>query len=212
MSSIEGVRRRRVPAMAPEDRRAALITATIPLLRKHGLDVSTKQIAQAAGVAEGTIFGVFPDKNTLLVSALMEALDPRPALDAIAAIDPGLGLRERMSAAADLVHERFTENTELMSAAWKLAAATDGFTQARDRMFQSREKLLSALTALIGPDAAMLRRPPAASAALLLLFCSTHSRMPYEGLEQFDGAEMVSLLLDGLLIRTDHDNGGSERC
>ena len=51
-------RRRRVPALAPEERRAALIAATIPLLHEHGLEVSTKQIAHAAGVAEGTIFGV----------------------------------------------------------------------------------------------------------------------------------------------------------
>ena len=43
---------------------------------------------QAAGVAEGTIFGVFPDKSSLLVAALMQALDPQPTLEAIAAIDP----------------------------------------------------------------------------------------------------------------------------
>ena len=72
--------------MAPEERRAALIAATIPLLREHGPDVSTRQIAHAAGVAEGTIFGVFSDKNTLLATALASALDPRPTLDAIAAI------------------------------------------------------------------------------------------------------------------------------
>ena len=56
--------------MAPEDRRAALIAATVPLLHEHGLDVSTRKIAEAAGVAEGTIFGVFPDKHSLVVAAL----------------------------------------------------------------------------------------------------------------------------------------------
>jgi AcrR family transcriptional regulator len=35
--------------MAPEDRRAALIAATVPLLHEHGLDVSTRKIAEAAG-------------------------------------------------------------------------------------------------------------------------------------------------------------------
>ena len=57
--------RRRVAPLAPDDRRAALIEATLPLLREHGTAVSTRQIADAAGVAEGTIFRVFPDKNSL---------------------------------------------------------------------------------------------------------------------------------------------------
>ena len=35
-------KRQRVPALAPEERRAALIEATIPLLRQHGLSVSTR--------------------------------------------------------------------------------------------------------------------------------------------------------------------------
>jgi len=82
--------------MAPEDRRAALIAATIPLLCEHGPDVSTRQIARAAGVAEGTIFGVFSDKNTLLVTALTSALDPQPTLDAITAIDRRVDLRARL--------------------------------------------------------------------------------------------------------------------
>ena len=92
--------------MAPEDRRAALVAATVPLLREHGIEVSTKQIAQAAGVAEGTIFGVFPDKNSLIFEALLQGLDPASALDAMAAIDPGADLRERMTQAAIVVNER----------------------------------------------------------------------------------------------------------
>src|ERR1044072_7145150 len=111
--------------MAPEERRAALIAATIPLLREHGPDVSTRQIAQAAGVAEGTIFGVFSDKNTLLVTALIQALDPQSTLDGLAAIDLRLDLRARLTAAADLINERFTGNAQLIVAVRKLALADD---------------------------------------------------------------------------------------
>jgi AcrR family transcriptional regulator len=47
--------------MAPDDRRRAIVAAVVPLLLEHGDDVSTRQIADAAGIAEGTIFRVFPD-------------------------------------------------------------------------------------------------------------------------------------------------------
>jgi AcrR family transcriptional regulator len=208
----EGARRRRVPALAPDDRRAALIAATIPLVREHGLAVSTKQIAHAAGVAEGTIFGVFPDKNTLLVAALVRALDPRPTLDAMAAIGADLGLRERLTAAAELINQRFQVNAELMIAARKLAFGSGSYPEAAAYMAASREHLLTALTAVIEPDAAMLRRPAAEAAGLLLLFCGAAIHGPWGDPDRFSGDAMVSLLLDGLLVRTDHINGGPERC
>ena len=40
--------------LAPEDRRTAILAALIPLLVERGGDVTTKEIAQAAGIAEGT--------------------------------------------------------------------------------------------------------------------------------------------------------------
>jgi AcrR family transcriptional regulator len=199
--------------MAPEERRAALIEATVPLLREQGLNVSTKQIAQAAGVAEGTIFGVFPDKNTLLVGALVRALDPLTTLDAMASIDAGLGLRERLSAAAELIYQRFQVNAELMTAARKLVFGSDGaYPEATAYMAASREHLLTALTAVIEPDAAMLRRPAVEAAGLLLLFCGAAIHGPWGDPDRFSGDAMVSLLLDGLLVRTDEINGGPERC
>jgi AcrR family transcriptional regulator len=198
--------------MAPEERRAALIAATIPLLREHGPDVSTRQIAQAAGVAEGTIFGVFSDKNTLLVTALASALDPRLTLAAIATIDTALDLRTRLIAAADLINQRFTGNAQLIAAARKLALAHDADPEARRRMSESREALLAALAEMIEPDAGRLRRSPAATAGLLLLFCASSTHGPFGDPADFNAAELVSLLLDGLLIRNDENHGGAVRC
>jgi hypothetical protein len=155
---------------------------------------------------------VFSDKNTLLVTALTQALDPRSTLDAIAAIDPGLDLRARLTVAADLINQRFTGNAQLIVAVRKLALAGDAFPQARRAMTESRDALLAALTALIEPDADRLRRSPAATAGLLLLFCGATMHGPFSDPDRFDAAELVSLLLDGLLIRTRNDHGGAESC
>jgi AcrR family transcriptional regulator len=194
-------RRRRVPALAPEDRRQALIAATIPLLHEHGLEVSTRQIAAAAGVAEGTIFGVFESKNSLVVCSVIQALDPQATLDGLAAIDPALSLRERMAIAADLIHARFAENAQLLTAARKLILASHGDPEAQSRMLISRERLKNALTGVIEPDAAALRLSPEAVAQMLLLFCGANTYGPYGDPDNFRGADLVSLLLDGLLTR-----------
>jgi AcrR family transcriptional regulator len=188
--------------MAPDERRAALIAATIPLLNERGLDVSTRQIAEAAGVAEGTIFGVFRDKNLLVVTALTHALDPQPTLDELAAIDPALDLRLRMISAANRINERFTGNARLMAAARTLALGGADHEDARKRMADTRERLLASLTAVIEPDADRLRRSPATVARLLLLFCGANIYGPFGDPARFNGAEIVSLLLDGLLATT----------
>ena len=196
-----------MPALAPEDRRQALIAATIPLLHEHGLEVSTRQIAAAAGVAEGTIFGVFESKNSLVVCSVIQALDPQSTLDGLAAIDPALPLRERMAIAADLIHDRFAENAQLLTAARKLILAGHGDPAAQSRMLISRERLKNALTGVIEPDAAQLRRSPEAVAQMLLLFCGANTYGPFGDPENFRGAELVSLLLDGFLIRDEDKRG-----
>ncbi len=76
----------RATPLSPDERRAALVTATRPLLLEHGLTVSTKQIAEAAGVAEGTIFRAFATKDELFCAVLQDALDPAPVVDGIRGI------------------------------------------------------------------------------------------------------------------------------
>ena len=52
----------RAAPMAPDERRRAIVDVVVPLLLQHGDGVTTKQIAEAAGIAEGTIFGSSPTR------------------------------------------------------------------------------------------------------------------------------------------------------
>jgi AcrR family transcriptional regulator len=66
----------RAAAMAPDDRRKAIVDVLISLITEKGGEVSTREIAEAAGIAEGTIFRVFPDKRSLMMAAAEEAINP----------------------------------------------------------------------------------------------------------------------------------------
>src|SRR5689334_8941005 len=96
----------RAAALPPEERRDALIAATLPLVLEHGPDVSTRLIAEAAGVAEGTIFRVFPSKDDLIEAVIASVFDPAPLVDALARVDRGVPLDGRLVAAAQLMQER----------------------------------------------------------------------------------------------------------
>ena len=69
---------KRASALPPDERRSMIVAATLPLLLEHGEMVTTRQIAEAAGIAEGTIFRVFADKDELIAAVIEAALDPEP--------------------------------------------------------------------------------------------------------------------------------------
>src|SRR3954453_17076875 len=89
----------RAAALPPEERREALIAATLPLVLEHGTDVSTRLIAEAAGVAEGTIFRVFATKDDLIEAAIASAFDPSPLVEALGRVDRTAPLADRLPAA-----------------------------------------------------------------------------------------------------------------
>ena len=69
-------RRPRAARLAPQERRAALLDGVVPLVQAHGRDISTRQIADACGVAEGTLFRAFGTKEALIEAAIERYFDP----------------------------------------------------------------------------------------------------------------------------------------
>lgn len=106
---------RRAPSLPPAERRAAIIETTIPLFFEHGEQVTTRQIADAAGIAEGTIFRVFDDKQELLAATLETILDRDSIDDALATIDPDLDFEAQLVAATALIQQRISDVWNLLS-------------------------------------------------------------------------------------------------
>ena len=184
-------RSRRAAALPPEERRAAIVAATIPLLARHGTHVTTREIAAAAGVAEGTIFRVFADKEALVDAAVESALDPAPIEAALAGIDRDLPFEQRLTIAVEILQVRIAEIWQLLSALGRSAPAKQ----------KLRQGDLAQLVVLFEPERARLRHEPAVAARLLRGLVLAMSHPALVAGEPMAPAEIVSALLEG--IRTD---------
>src|SRR4030095_8472259 len=96
----------RAAPMSLDERRAALIAATEPLLERFGRDVSTRQIADAAGIAEGTIFRAFATKEELIDAVIEDAYNIQRTCDELAQVDLSLNLEQRLVFAVEILQTR----------------------------------------------------------------------------------------------------------
>lgn len=200
-SATTGGRARPLP---PEERRAALVEATLPLVVQHGAKVTTKQIAEAAGVAEGTIFRVFPDKETLVREAIATVLDPLPTVAALNGIDLDLPIRERMVQAVEILRKRMETAFAVMS-----ALRMDGPQHHKPEERPSHQPMLDAMERLVEPDQDKFRLPAPEVARMLrlLTFAGTHRIITDN--HPLTTEEVVSVLLDGVLCRPETDDRAS---
>ena len=102
--------------MPADQRRASIIAATRPLLAEHGLDLTTRQVAEATGIAEGTIFRHFASKDELISAVIADSLDVDSLSADLRAIDLELPLTDRVAEAMTVLRSSFTSIHELTAA------------------------------------------------------------------------------------------------
>jgi len=164
-----------------------IVAATLPLLIEHGDRVTTKQIAEAAGIAEGTIFRAFGDKDEVIGAAIESALDPAPLEAALSAIPADLSFEAGLAAAVVIFQQRVINLWVLLS-----SVGTRFHEMARRPMIDS-----DALVRLFEANRARITVEPIVAARLLraLTLSTTH---PMLAGDPRTPDELVHLFLHGV--------------
>ena len=189
---------RRAKPLSPEQRRTAILDAVIPLLVERGAAVTTAEMAHGAGIAEGTIFRVFPDKAALMHAAIATTMNPEPIQAALAAIDVSAPLGEQLTEAAEILATRYGKTAALISMARSLPDHGKPSDEAHRIAKDAMAAVAAALTRLLEPHRERLRIAPAQAAVLLrgLVFTNAHHLL--HGDETMTPAQLADVLLNGI--------------
>ena len=178
---------RRAAALPPDERRSMIVAATLPLVLEHGDRVTSRQIAEAAGIAEGTIFRVFADKDEIIVAVIEAALDAESLEVALSEIPDTLRFEDQLAAAVVIMQQRVINVWQVMS-----SVGTRFHEMTRRPMADS-----DALVRMFDANCEHIRVEPIVAARLLraLTLSTTH---PMLAGEPKSPAELVQLFLHGV--------------
>jgi AcrR family transcriptional regulator len=192
--------RHRAEPLPPDDRRRAIVEAVIPLLVDRGAAVTTRQMAEAAGIAEGTIFRVFPDKCALIYEAVRVSVDPGPVQKALSGIHPEAPLETQLAEAARFLLDRFDTVITLLGVLRTLPhpEAADHIPGPPPFVAIANAAINQALARIFEMHRHQLRIEPARAASAFrgLLLANAHPAMALT--ERLTVDEIVGVLLTGI--------------
>lgn len=187
----------RAAPLRPDERRAAILAAVVPLVVERGPAVTTRELACAAGVAEGTLFRVFESKDDLVVAAARTVFAEDAHLDRLAAIDPAAPLEPKLVEIVTIwqaVVRRFLQVYLAFGAAGRKDALGAPGREIDPDVAAEADRITAGLLA---PDVDRLRMPVPEVIKILgsLVLMSVH---PMTMGLPLDPAQIVDLLLHGV--------------
>ncbi|MFE4463967.1 TetR/AcrR family transcriptional regulator [Oerskovia sp. NPDC056781] len=223
----------RARPMSRDDRRAAIASATVPLLARYGAAVTTRQIAEAANVAEGTLFRAFEDKDELLHAALVAALDPAPLVRAIDDLPDRDSLETTLVALADLIQESQRATAKIVQVAHQFMGdrhgkpgrhtrpgdpgdaphhrhgdhGEQGADSHRDARMSAVQDIVGAIEARVAPFAPELRTEPRVAASVFFFLVHGHASPMMSQGGPLDPTQIVDVFLHGVLDDPCRANG-----
>ncbi|MEJ7801087.1 MAG: TetR/AcrR family transcriptional regulator [Ilumatobacter sp.] len=177
---------RRAAPLPPEQRRAAIVDAVAPLLIEEGSSVTTRRLAQAAGVSEGTLFNVFTDKDELIGAVVLATVDPEWYERALTQIDATVPLENQLRTATELTCRRVID-------IWKLVSRVDAHHHPTHRPLPDSPALIALMTS--GRDRIRIAPTEAARHLRALTLALTH---PLLTAEPRTADEIVDIFFNGV--------------
>lgn len=188
----------RAEPLSPEDRRRSIVNAVIPLILDEGSGMSTAQIARAAGIAEGTIFKVFPDKHALMFEAFKTCLDPAESIEQLEAIETDLDLASILTEAAQIINERSARLYALVSVLRTFQSNEGHHKEAHDTALEANGRILDSLIDLIASKADELSVTPRQAAIVFRGLLHAMSSPFSDPSGQVTIEETIEILLRGI--------------
>lgn len=198
----------RAEPLPADDRRRAIVEAVIPLLLEKGSAVTTREMAEAACIAEGTVFRVFPDKTSVIHAAIKASMDPVQIEHAIAAIPETDPLIVQLDTAARILVER-SERVGALIGVLRAAGPHGGGPPSGAGRFvtDANTAILGALIELFERNCDEIRVSPrqAAIAFRGFVFASAHPLV--SPAEKPPMSESIDMLMNGISVSAEDAAG-----
>lgn len=172
----------------------------LPALVERGAAATTRELAQAAGVAEGTLFSVFSTKRDIIVAAIELHLNPEPISAGLTAIPADQPLGSQLDDAAQVIVSSSKDVVALLAVLRTLPPADAAERhEHQDLMRNWMGAITRAIRALFERNSTLLATSPDRATDAFVALLMAASRPYGDDAPHLSTGDAVHLLQHGIL-------------